>query len=74
MKKLTVDDLFDLFHKSAQVTINNKWFIVICAYEDGVAFKDYEGNEYDYEYENIACMIEGGKWGVEFYELKKIEI
>ena len=71
MKKLTVDDLYNLFGRASKVQVNGDFYDVLCAYEEGVEFRNDEGDEFDYTYEKLLDMI--NKDEIELYELKKIE-
>lgn len=71
MKKLTVDDLYNLFARASKVQVNGDFYDVLCAYEEGVEFRNDDGDEFDYTYEKLLDMINNDE--IELYELKKIE-
>lgn len=72
MEKLTIDELYNLFSKASKAQVNGDFYDVLCAYDEGVEFRNEDGDEFDYTYEKLFDMINNNE--IELYELKKINI
>lgn len=72
MKKYTIEEIYDLFHRATAICYKGRFLWVSVRNKYAAYLTDDDGQEYYSTYEGILDDLNNHKGEINFYELKKI--